>query len=142
MGNSARAALDAGLDPVIVVLGQEAEKLQRELAGLNVRTVFNPEFAQEQGGSLRKGLDALASRTGAALVLYADQPFVTAGLIETIVRAHRRTFAPVCVPVFEGQYGNPVLFDRTIFSELRAVSGDDGIGGLLDKYADALVSLP
>jgi len=142
VGTSARAALDAGLDPVIVVLGQDPENVERELAGLSVRTVFNAEFAGGQSSSLRRGLEALPARTGAALVLYADQPFVTAGLIETIVRAHRRTFAPVCVPVFEGQYGNPVLFDKAVFSELRALSGDAGVRELLDKYADALVSLP
>ncbi len=140
--HAAQAALDAGLDPVIVVLGHEAEKVEKALSGLPARLVFNPAFAAGQSTSLIKGLDSLPFRTGAALFLLADQPLVTSAMIRSIVEAHRRTFAPACVPVFEGRRGNPVLFDKALFKELREVRGDEGGRSLLDKYAGALVSVP
>jgi molybdenum cofactor cytidylyltransferase len=111
--HAARTALNAGLDPVIVVLGHEAEKVEQTLSGLPVQLVFNSQFAAGQSSSLRKGVEVLPSRTGAVMFLLADQPGITPELIRIIIQAHRQTFAPACVPVFEGQRGNPVLFDKT-----------------------------
>jgi molybdenum cofactor cytidylyltransferase len=140
--HSVRVALEAGLDPVIAVLGYEAEKAEKSLAGLPVHLVYNPDFAAGQSTSIRKGVEALPSRTGAAMFLLADQLLVTAGMIQTIVHTHRRTFAPACVPVFRGRRGNPVLFDKTLFRELCELNGDTGGRVLLEKYPDAVVSVP
>jgi molybdenum cofactor cytidylyltransferase len=137
-----RTALDAGLDPIVVVLGHEAEKMEKSLSDLPVRTVFNSEYAAGQSTSLAKGLETLPPRTGAALFLLADQPLVEAGTIRKIARAHRLTLAPACVPVFEGKLGNPVLFDKVLFRELRELRGDEGGRALLERYRDALVPVP
>jgi molybdenum cofactor cytidylyltransferase len=125
-----------------VVLGCEAEKLEKALAGLPARLVFNPEFEAGQSTSVRAGLDSLPARTGAALFILADQPLVTAASIQSIIEEHRRTFAPACVPVFEGQHSNPVLFDKTLFGELRELRGDTGGRALLEKHRDQIVSIP
>jgi molybdenum cofactor cytidylyltransferase len=140
--HSARMALDAGLDPVIAVLGCDADRVSQSLAGLPVRIVINPEFAEGQSTSIRRGLGAVPSRAGAAMFILADQPLVTAEVMRAIVRAHRRTFAPACVPVFEEQPGNPVLFDKTLFRELRELCGNAGGRALLGKYREEVVRVP
>jgi molybdenum cofactor cytidylyltransferase len=140
--HTARIALDAGLDPVIVVLGYQAESVEKSLAGLPVHPVFNSDYEAGQSTSLRKGLEALPARTGAAVFLLADQPLITADILRTIVQAHRQSFAPACVPVFEGLRGNPVLFDKALFRELKEMRGDTGGRELLDKYASAVVAVP
>jgi len=137
-----RVALDAGLDPIIVVLGHAAEQVEKALSGLPARLVFNPDFADGQSTSLRAGVAALPSRTGAALCLLADQPLVTPELIHAIVRAHRRTLAPAAVPVFEGRRGNPVCLDKALFRELEDLGGDEGGRSLLEKYQKALATVP
>jgi molybdenum cofactor cytidylyltransferase len=142
VAHSARVALKAGLDPVIVVAGHEAEKVEKALAGLPVQLVFNSEFALGQSASLRRGIEALPQRTGAALMLLADQPLITAEMLRTIIRAHRRTFAPICVPVFEGLRGNPALFGRDLFRELGELQGDIGGRALFEKYSDAIAAVP
>ncbi|MEJ2247769.1 MAG: selenium cofactor biosynthesis protein YqeC [Acidobacteriota bacterium] len=142
VAHAARAAAEAGLDPVVVVVGYESEKVIEKLKGHPVRVVNNPEFAAGQSTSLRAGIDALPERPGAALFLLADQPLIDAGIIETILSAHRKTLAPICVPVFERQRGNPVLFDRSLFPELLNLKGDTGGRELIEKYQDALVTVP
>ena len=140
--HAARIALGAGLDPVIVVLGYQAESVEKSLSGLPVHPVFNSGFEAGQSTSLLKGLEALPARTGAAVFLLADQPLITAAILRTIVQAHRQSFAPACVPVFEGRRGNPVLFDKALFRELKEMRGDTGGRELLDKYARAVVAVP
>jgi molybdenum cofactor cytidylyltransferase len=142
VAHSVKAALDAGLDPVIVIAGFEAEKVEKALAGLPVKLVFNPEFAAGQSSSVRKGIEALPPRTGAAMMLLADQPFVMDGMIRMIVQAHRHTFAPICIPIYEGQRGNPALFDKTLFRELMELRGDVGGRALFEKYSSAMASVP
>jgi len=139
---AARVALDAGLEPVIVVLGSDAPNVEKAVAGLPVQCVFNREFAAGQSTSIRRGLDALPRRTGAAVFLLADQPLITPAIVREIVQAHRETLAPACVPVSEGRRGNPVLFDKSLFDELRGLSGDTGGRVLLEKYRETIVSVP
>jgi|WetSurSiteA1Bulk_404760.scaffolds.fasta_scaffold04658_4 molybdenum cofactor cytidylyltransferase len=140
--HAVRVALEAGLDPVIVVLGYDAANVEKALTGLPVRLVSNPDFAAGQSTSIRYGIDALPERTGAVLFILADQPFVTPETMRAIIQTHRRTLAPACVPVFEETRGNPVLFDKTLFDELRDLSGDAGGRVLLEKYRDTIVSVP
>ncbi len=142
VAHSARVALEAGLDPVVVVLGHEAGQVEKALAGLNVRTVFNPDYANGQSTSVRRGLDSLPSRTGAAVFLLADQPLVEPEWIRSLRRAHRRTLAPACVPVFEGKRGNPVLFDRSLFGELMKLRGDIGGRALLEAHSNSVLRVP
>jgi molybdenum cofactor cytidylyltransferase len=67
---------------------------------------------------------------------------ITPAIINELVQAHRRTLGPACVPIFEGRRGNPVLFDRALFSELREIRGDTGGRPLLEKYGSSIVAVP
>jgi molybdenum cofactor cytidylyltransferase len=44
--------------------------------------------------------------------------------------------APLVWPEYEGQRGNPILFDRALFPELEQVSGDTGGRPVVMKYKD------
>jgi molybdenum cofactor cytidylyltransferase len=77
--------------------------------------------------SLRAGLDALRPTAQAALVVLADQPGVDADIVNRLVERYRADRSPIVAPVYRsGIRGNPVLFDRALFDELRAVTGDEG----------------
>jgi molybdenum cofactor cytidylyltransferase len=86
---------------------------------------------QGQSTSLRAGIAALPADAAAALVLLADQPFVTAAIIARIVAEWRAYGSAIVAPAYAGQRGNPVLFDRTVFPELLAVAGDRGARAIL-----------
>lgn len=127
----AETALAAGLDEVIVVIGSIAGEVGAALADLPVRLAPNPLAAAGQSTSLRAGIAALSPKVAAAVILLADQPFVTAAIIEALVRAWRDRYAPIVAPVFAGTRGNPVLFDRSMFAELLAIEGDQGARSII-----------
>src|SRR5512142_3281529 len=60
-----RAAALAPLDPIIVVLGHEPERVRAALAGLPCRTVVNPDHLSGKGTSLQFGIAEVASATTA-----------------------------------------------------------------------------
>jgi molybdenum cofactor cytidylyltransferase len=120
---AAREALDAGLDPVVVVLGHEAERVRGELAGLACRAVVNHDHALGVGSSLRAGVAeaSAAPAAGAAVVLLADMPFVTAPSIRRVVEAWRESGAPLVVSRYGDVDAPPTLYDRSLFGELLAL---------------------
>jgi molybdenum cofactor cytidylyltransferase len=124
---SVEALLAAALDEIVVVVGSNALAVAAVLAGLSVRTVTNTGYAAGMSTSVRAGIDALGPATEAVLVALADQPDVGADIVDRLVERYRADGSPIVAPVYRGGLrGNPVLFDRSLFDELRAVTGDEG----------------
>lgn len=127
-------ALDAGLSPVVVVVGAVVEPIMQALQGLPVIFAVNEHWQLGQSESIRAGLQRLPAQTGAAIFLLTDQPQVSVVLLEGLVEAHRRSLSPIIAPRVEGQRTNPVLFDRQTFDDLRAIHGDVGGRALFSTY--------
>lgn len=139
---AAQAALQAGLDPVVVVTGAFAAEVQVALHDLPVQVVFNPDWAAGQSSSLRTGLEMLPERTQAALFLLSDQPYLTPELIQALTRRHAETQAAIVAPRAGGRRANPVLFDRVAFPELLALQGDAGGRQIINRYPVEYVDWP
>ena len=118
------AALEAGLGPVLVVLGHQSERVAKELEGLTYTAVLNPHYAEGIHSSLRAGIAAVPKEAEAALVMLADMPFVTSSMVRTVLERYRGGTAPLVVSNYEGVDAPPMLYDRSLFSELLALQGD------------------
>jgi molybdenum cofactor cytidylyltransferase len=108
----------AVLDPVVVVLGAEADRIRQELAGLAVRVVVNPEHARGMETSLRAGLAALPADAPAAVVLLADMPLVMSAMLAALVERFRATAAPLVLSQYGEAIAPPHLYARSLFAEL------------------------
>jgi molybdenum cofactor cytidylyltransferase len=131
---AARAALESGLSPVVVVTGAYGAAVEAALAGLEVQIAPNPRWAEGQSSSLAAGLQRLPVDCGSALFLLADQPLVPPSLIHSLVALHAENLASIVVPLIDGQRGNPVLFDRCTFPDLLSLQGDQGGRALFSRY--------
>lgn len=117
-------ALAAGLDPVVVVVGHERERVRAELADLRCEPVPNPDHAEGIHTSLRAGIAAVPPGCGAAVVLLADMPLVTPEMVRVLVERFRAAEAPLVVSVYGGVLAPPALYGRAIFPELLAAEGE------------------
>ena len=138
----AEEALASRADPVIVVAGHQRAEVEKALAGLRVRIVHNPDFAEGLGTSLRAGIAAVPADSDAAIVCLGDMPRVDAALMNRLIAA----FDPdrgalVVVPTFEGKRGNPVLWSRRFFPDLMAIEGDVGARRLIGRYSEAVAEV-
>jgi molybdenum cofactor cytidylyltransferase len=134
-----KLALEAGLDPVLVVIGHEAEKAGREVEGLECRTVLNPDHESGPGTSLRAGIRAVPPGCRAAVVLLADMPLVTAAMIGALVERHRATGAPLVVSDYGGTLAPPTLYGRSLFDEIEAVGPETGGKEIVARHSDRAV---
>ncbi|MDB5431284.1 MAG: conserved uncharacterized MobA-related protein [Caulobacter sp.] len=143
------AAFAAPVRTVTVVTGADAERVQAaarafaDKAGetARLRVVHAPEHAEGMGASLRTGVGALPDDTEGAFVFLGDMPSVPSGLANALAAALKDA---AVAPVFEGAKGHPVLFARSLFPALVALSGDRGAKAILNDLGDglALVASP
>lgn len=139
---AAETALEAGLFPVLVVIGYAHEAVAEALHDLPVHCVMNSAYAAGQSTSLRAGIAALGHAGAAAMVLLGDQPFVTPAIVARLLAAWHTSEQPIAAPLYAGQRGNPVLFSRTLFPALLAVEGDQGARAVLAANHDRITLVP
>lgn len=140
---AAENALASHAAPVIVVTGHQRAEIERALAGLSVKMVNNPAFAEGLSTSLKAGLAALPDDVDGAIVILADMPQVDAALIDKLLAAfdpERGSLA--VVPTIEGKRGNPVVWSRRFFPALMALEGDVGARHLIGENVDAVTEVP
>ena len=128
----AQTALDARLDPVIVVIGHRAGEMRAALQSLAVIVVENPRWPDGMSTSMHAGLSALPADVDAALFLLVDQPRITADYLRAMVAAYRASRKPIVVSAFQGKRASPTLFDRSLFDQLRRITGDVGGRAVID----------
>jgi molybdenum cofactor cytidylyltransferase len=127
---------------VVVVSGFEAERLGAALAGRDLTIVHNPRFDEGLSTSLRTGLGALTqsgARVDGVMVCLGDMPGVKSRHIDALISA----FDPlegraICVPVYQGKRGNPVLWGASLFAEIAGVAGDVGARHLIGEHAEVV----
>jgi molybdenum cofactor cytidylyltransferase len=125
---AALRAVEAGLAPVYVVLGHEAGLARRELDDIGCEVVLNRDYEQGITSSLTAGVSALGSHVPAVVVMLADMPRVDAPMIASLVARYRSASSPLVISDYEGVNAPPVLYDRSLFGELRSLTGDGGCG--------------
>jgi molybdenum cofactor cytidylyltransferase len=119
-----RRALAGGLSPLLVVLGHEEETTRRELDGLPCQAVVNPAYESGINSSLKAGVAALPAGVQGAVVMLADMPYVTPAMIAGLIDRYRTTEAPLVISDYEGVNAPPMLYDRALFEELKAMTGE------------------
>jgi molybdenum cofactor cytidylyltransferase len=130
--HAAEAAANSVADAVIVVVGNEAERMETVLKGLRANSVHNPHYAKGLSTSLKAGIAAVPEDFDGAIVLLGDMPGVSSALIDKLIAA----FDPndgraICVAARHGKRGNPVLWARRLFPEIMALEGDVGAKHLM-----------
>ena len=117
---AARRALEAGLAPVIVVLGFEADRVAEALQGLDVIPVVHPDLAGGFQGSLHVGIGRIPRDCVAAVVILADMPLVTSAMSAGLVARFRSGPEPLVISLYGEVQAPPTLFARALFPALAA----------------------
>jgi molybdenum cofactor cytidylyltransferase len=130
----AQTALAAGLAPVVIVTGANADRVEASITDLPVIIVRNEEWKKGQSTSIQAGLHTFPIGTGSCIFLLADQPQVTPTVLRALVDRHCLDLSPIIAPQVMGQRANPVLFDRATFPNLLSLTGDVGGRAIFSKY--------
>jgi molybdenum cofactor cytidylyltransferase len=147
-----KTVLEGGVPSVTVVAGAHIDAV---LAAMPVReprarVIEHHGWEQGQLSSLLAGLAAIDTPLlEAALVTLVDVPLVRPSTVEAVIEAWRRTRAPIVRPIDPStlrraggpRHGHPVIFDRSIFDDLRAADLAIGAKAVFETYRDRIVNV-
>lgn len=141
----------AGLSPIVVVLGHRADELRplvtevplltrRERLGEDSpapsRTivVLNHRYQQGRSTSVIAGLSALPPEADAVVITSVDQP-TDADVVRKLAKAHAQLHAPITLPSIHHRRGHPGLFDRALFPEMLAITEEgEGLREVMTRH--------
>lgn len=130
------------VDRIMLVLGHAADEIAAALDLTDITVVRNDAYAEGQSTSVRAGVKSLGDDVAAALMVVGDQPLLAPTVVDAILRAYEQTGGPLIVPVYDGEWGNPVLLARATWLLLENLKGDTGARPILRKHMDMVLEVP
>jgi molybdenum cofactor cytidylyltransferase len=134
--------LASRVDEVIIVLGFAADEIRPFVQGKErVQVVINPQFEAGMSNSIQCGLRAVDPCCSGVLIALADQPFIPADVIDTLIERFTAGKKGIVLPVYHGQRGHPVILSRQYEPELLALSGDAGGRAIVRSHPDDVLEV-
>lgn len=140
-------AKQTSIEPIIVVLGSNADPILREIEASAIHIVKNDDWQSGMASTIRCGIQALQtldSAIEAAILMVCDQPFVTGDLLRDLIKKQEETGKPIIASRYGDTIGTPALFCKQFFAQLMDLSGDTGAKKIMMLHSDLLdtVSFP
>lgn len=115
----------AGLEPVVVVLGANSEKIRETIEDPDVQIVNNSNWDKGQSTSLKAGVNGINNDVEGVVFLLCDQPQISVNLVCGVVEEGLRT-GKVIIPIIDDRRANPVFFPKSCFDLFEKLEGDAG----------------
>lgn len=138
------AAIRSDANPVIVVLGANADQVSKEINKSKTHTIVNSEWEEGMASSVRIGLNELLFISPAAeavILMVCDQPYISSELITELVNTHKQTGKQIITCNYGETIGPPALFHKSLFNELMELKGDVGARKIIQKHSDGVATI-
>ena len=138
-------ANESEASPVVLVLGANAELLEKEVEDKKIHIAVNKDWSEGMASSVRCGLNTLmhiAPVVDSAIIMVCDQPFVTSSLLNRLIVTQRQTGKPIVTSKYETAIGPPALFYKTVFPELLQLKGDAGARKIIEQRRTDVTTVP
>lgn len=133
------SACKSRLGEIILVCSNEATVSIGRRHG--VKIVFNnaPELGQSH--SVRLGVENSCQSSDGFMFLVGDQPFIDESTINELIESFTPEIYSAVVPLYNGERGNPVIFDSRLRDRLLSLSGDSGGRVLLEELQGSIITV-
>ncbi|MGD0138989.1 MAG: nucleotidyltransferase family protein [Tepidisphaeraceae bacterium] len=142
---AARAALEAGCRPAVVVTGSDSDAVAADIADLPVRSALNPQWSAGIGTSIRCGLSAVLAidpSIDAVIVALCDQPRLSPDVLRDLVAGWSAAGKPMAACRYAGTVGPPCCFANSMFDQLSHLADADGAKRLLLADPASVATIP
>ena len=129
---------------VVVVTGSKNDIIEKEIYGLRALATENPNWQDGMGSSISSGLKRLLDNfptIETVIISVCDQPFIEASVFSELISKQADSQKNIVASAYSKTLGTPVLFTKKYFTELIALSGNEGAKRLLDKFYDDVAQI-
>lgn len=143
------ALLEAGIAPVFVVTGFEADRVRSALGDRACEFIHHEAWAEGMGSTLAHGvraIRALVPPPAALLVSVGDLPGLRAQHVKSVVEAACSATggidpSRIVIPTHRSRRGHPVLFGSAHFAALSRLEGEQGGRSILEANDASVCNL-
>ena len=129
--------LRSNVGEVIVVLGHEAERVRKVCQTRRVKFVQNDNYQQGMTTSIHCGVQAADADADGFMICLSDLPLIEPDELNHLLYAFEKAVMAkskyIAIPVFEGQWGNPVIFSVTYKDYILAHAGVMGCKAIIKQ---------
>ena len=138
--HSIKNILSSSIDELIIVLGYQKEIIEKLIdKNEKIKFVFNKDFESGMASSIKTGLDNLSEKTEAFFICLGDMPMVNSDIYNQLIKS--RNQKNIIAPTYNGQQGNPILFDKSMKEKVMDITGDVGAKKILELNKDKILNL-
>lgn len=122
-----------GISPVVVITGEQAEEVERQLVNLNVVFLRNEQYEKTHMlESAKIGFEYLKEKVDRVIFTKVDVPLFTSDTVKRLLKAK----GEIVSPVYQGKTGHPLSICATLIPEILEYNGCDGMKGFLQTKLD------
>lgn len=120
----------------LLILGGNETEIIKATDCSKIEVLSNINWKYGMSSSLKKGVEHVEKfypDVNYAMVLLSDQPFVSKALMEKLLIEQAKTNAKITASKYGDILGVPVIFEKSLFKEIKALEGDQGARKLIAK---------
>jgi CTP:molybdopterin cytidylyltransferase MocA/molybdenum-dependent DNA-binding transcriptional regulator ModE len=125
----------AGAAPIVIVTGEDDQRLRENLSSLGVDFVKNDGCAQSHMiDSIRMGLEEIKDRCDRFFICRADIPLFAPSTLEALQSAE----GMIAIPVFRNIEGHPVCLARAFVAQLLSADTSESLHEAIRRSEDPI----
>lgn len=129
----------SGVDPIVVITGNQAETLEHHLAKEDVVCLRNADYADTQMlESVKIGLRYTQDLCDRVLFTPVDVPLFMSSTVEAL----KATKEAIAIPTCAGIDGHPIILNSAAVSRIVAFEGDGGLKGAMAASGLNVLRIP
>ena len=136
------ASMDC-IQEIVVVVGNEKEKIIRQLKGKNVKIAENIDYGtSDMLSSVKHGIRALPEETDCFFIIPGDMPLVSGASYQCMLRKYESNEQSKIIQIrYQGDGGHPILVGKACRQAILDYTGNDGLKGALRPFASDIRTL-
>ena len=138
--HSVENILASSVDELIIVLGYQKEIVEKIISkNEKIKFVFNNDFKSGMASSIKVGLNHISNTSEAFFICLGDMPMIKPDIYNQLIKS--RNQKDILIPTYNGQQGNPVLFNKSMKEKIFNITGDVGAKKILELNKNKILNL-
>jgi molybdenum cofactor cytidylyltransferase len=135
--------IEGGIQEIVVVTGNKADEVERQLRNKRVHFVRNENYAKTtMFDSIKLGLQYIQNRCDKFFFLPGDIPLFRGYSIRAMEQEMESMKCQIVQPTYRGKHGHPVLFSAECIKHILHHDGTNGLKGAIENFLGIKVDLP
>ena len=127
----------ANFSKVSVILGHDNILIAKLLKNYNVNIYYNPRYKEGISSSIVEGVNNNNVNSDGIMICLGDMPEVSKSIYNKMLLAfqsnYNKNIPLIIMPIHNKIKGNPILFSKYFFNDLKKLKGDIGAKKLILK---------